>query len=105
MGKLCRVRLDITVIASNTWVEPEIINNKETGRLVATDGGTFYKISSQYDVTFKQYGEMNTFSFDSKESAQDFIKNTDSFDSDFTPTINQTIITEDIGSVINPSDY
>jgi RHS repeat-associated protein len=94
-------RLGITTISATGYVEPEILNGKETGRL--TTDGTFIKRKTVYDVVSNdRNGGTSVETFNSRREARRSV-GAKGFFSDI--SINKRTEETDLGNTINPDDY
>ncbi|MBX7204097.1 MAG: hypothetical protein K1X81_01610 [Bacteroidia bacterium] len=89
----------VTTIAATGYVGPEIVNGKETGRLV-TDG-TFVKIEKVFNLTYQIDGKSVVNSFSSKSEAEAYNKGFNG-DGAYSYTLTEDVKKTDLGNTIDP---
>ena len=100
IGKEITTETGVTTIGATDYVEPEIVNGKETG--VLTTQGTFLKNEKVFDVTVNGV----TVTFDTEAGANEFANIFTDFNSpDLTADVTSRVIQTDLGNRIDPSQY
>ncbi len=89
----------ITTIAATGYVEPEIIDGQETGRMKTT--GTFVKIEKVYNLIYQIDGKEFTKSFSNKSDAESYNKGFNS-DNAYNYNLSEDVKKTDLGNVIDP---
>lgn len=92
----------VTTIGATGYVEPEIVNGKETGKLTTT--GTFIKSEKQFTVSFTDSDGkvVHTKTLGSQNLAESYAKGFN-FDNAYSQSITSKVVQTDLGSTIDPN--
>ncbi|GEM_PF-1609108 len=95
-----------TVIASEDFVEPQVIDGEETGLLTTKYGGSFYSIKYNYNVSFKDSdgNVVHSYSANSKSERAAYTRGFNG-DNNYTSEYSTTKTEKDLGTTIDPSKY